>query len=59
MRALIDTNILLDLLLDRPEFVADATAIWDANRTQKFDGYISAVSPINVFYIARLNTLEA
>jgi predicted nucleic acid-binding protein len=53
MRALIDTNILLDLLLDRPPFADGAEAIWEACRDSRFDGYVSAISLINVFYIVR------
>ncbi len=53
IRALIDTNVVLDLLLTRPEFVDPAAAIWDANSQGKFEGHISAVTPVNVFYIAR------
>lgn len=53
MRALIDTNILLDLLLDRPPFADNAEAIWEAARTGRFEGYVAAISPVNVFYIVR------
>ena len=53
MRALIDTNILLDLLLERPVFVGMADAIWQANVEGRFEGYISAITPVNLFYIAR------
>ncbi len=53
MRALIDTNILLDLILDRLPFANEAEAIWEARRAGRFEGYIAAISPINVFYIVR------
>jgi predicted nucleic acid-binding protein len=53
MRALVDTNILLDLVLDRTPFVEDATVIWDACRAERFIGYVSAISPLNVFYVVR------
>jgi predicted nucleic acid-binding protein len=53
IRAFIDTNVVLDLLLTRQEFVDPAAEIWDANSQGKFKGYISAVTPVNVFYIAR------
>jgi predicted nucleic acid-binding protein len=53
MRALIDTDVILDVLLARPQFVADAMAIWQANETGTFEGYISAITPVNIFYIAR------
>lgn len=53
MRALLDTNVLLDLLLERPGFVDDAAAIWQAHVEGHFEGYISAITPVNLFYIAR------
>lgn len=53
MRVLLDTNILLDLVLDRAPFVEEATAIWEACRVEQFDGYVSAISPLNVFYVIR------
>jgi predicted nucleic acid-binding protein len=53
MRALVDTNILLDLVLDRAPFVEDAAAIWEACRAEQFIGYVSAISPLNVFYVVR------
>lgn len=32
MRVLIDTNVILDMLLERPAFLGAAQAIWRANR---------------------------
>ncbi len=53
MRALIDTNVLLDLVLDRAPFADQAEALWEAHRAGRFVGYISPISPVNVFYIVR------
>lgn len=53
MRVLLDTDVILDLLLDRPGFADDAAAIWEANEQGRLDAYISAITPVNVFYIAR------
>jgi len=53
MRVLVDTDVILDMLLARPEFVKEAAAIWKAKADDKFEGYISAITPVNVFYIAR------
>ena len=36
MRALLDTNVALDHLLDRPPFAADATALWQANAAGRY-----------------------
>ena len=53
MRVLVDTDVILDMLLARPDFVNEAAKVWEANTTGKFEGYISAITPVNVFYIAR------
>ena len=53
MRVLLDTSVILDFLLDRLPFADAATAVWQANEQGRFEGYISAITPINVFYIAR------
>ena len=53
MRVLLDTDVVLDLLLDRAPFGDDAAAIWDLNAAGKLEAYISAVTPVNVYYIAR------
>lgn len=53
IRALVDTNILLDLVLDRGPFIQDAVAIWEACRAERCIGYISAISPLDVFYVVR------
>ena len=52
MRALIDTNVLMDVLFEREPFLEPAKAIWQAVEQGRLDGYISAITPINVFYIA-------
>lgn len=53
MRVLLDTDVVLDLLLDREPFVEAAAALWELNGQNKVDAYISAITPVNVFYIAR------
>lgn len=53
MRVLLDTDVVLDLLLDREPFAADAVAIWQAGEKHQVDLYVSAITPINVFYVAR------
>ncbi|HVU13507.1 MAG TPA: PIN domain-containing protein [Phototrophicaceae bacterium] len=53
MRVLVDTDVILDVLLARPEFVEAASTVWQANIDGVFEGYISAITPVNVFYIAR------
>ena len=53
MRVLLDTDVILDFFLEREPFIANATALLEANQRGDFDGYISASTPINVFYHAR------
>jgi len=53
MRVLLDTDVVLDFLLARQPFGADARAIWQAHEQKRCRAYISAITPVNVFYIAR------
>ena len=52
-RVLLDTNVVLDFLLDRVPFADAAATLWQANDAGKITAYVSAVTPVNVFYIAR------
>lgn len=53
MRVLFDTNVILDLFLDRPLFADDAAQLWQANVDGRLEGFVSAITPVNLFYIAR------
>lgn len=53
MRVLIDTDVVLDLMLKRATFFADALAIWQAGDEGRYKRYIAAMTPINAFYVAR------
>lgn len=53
MRALLDTDVILDYLLEREPFAQTARELFELNAQGIFDGYISGITPINVFYIAR------
>jgi predicted nucleic acid-binding protein len=53
MRILLDTDVVLDFLLARQPFELDARAIWIACAQEHATGYISPITPVNVFYIAR------
>ena len=52
-RILLDTNVVLDFLLDRVPFADAAATLWQANDAGKITAYVSAITPVNVFYIAR------
>ncbi len=53
MKLLIDTNVVLDVLLNRTPWVADSQAVWDANHYRHIQGHVVATSVTNLFYIAR------
>ena len=53
MKVLIDTNVILDVLCNRPDFIEDSSKIWKYCEIDKIDGYISALSIPNIVYILR------
>jgi predicted nucleic acid-binding protein len=53
MRVLLDTDVILDYLLEREPFNQTAGKLLELSAQGVFDGYISSITPINVFYIAR------
>ena len=53
MVLLIDANIILDVLFNRPEFVKDSALIWKLCETERAKGYVSALTFANLVYIMR------
>ena len=53
MVLLIDANVILDVLLNRQEFVKDSSIIWKLCETGKVKGYVSALTFANLVYIMR------
>lgn len=53
MVLLIDANIILDVLLNRMEFVKDSSLIWKLCETEQAKGYVSALTFANLVYIMR------
>ena len=53
MKILIDTNIVLDLLLERAPFVEPAIALFEQIEQDNLEGYIAATTITNIFYIIR------
>lgn len=53
MRVLLDTNIILDYLLERELFVTDAEALFEAIQSQRIEGYVTATTLTDIFYIVR------
>ena len=53
MEVLIDTNVVLDVPLQRQPWETDASAIWAACDQGRLDGFVTASAITNIFYIAR------
>ena len=53
MVLLVDTNIILDVLLSRPEFVKDSSMIWKLCETEQAKGYLSTLTYTNMMYVMR------
>jgi predicted nucleic acid-binding protein len=53
MSGLIDVNVLLDVLLNRGPWAADAREVWRANHGGRFKGHVASTAITNLFYIAR------
>jgi predicted nucleic acid-binding protein len=53
VKILIDTNVVLDLLLEREPFVETAIALFDQIEQGKLEGAIAATTITNIFYIIR------
>lgn len=53
MRVLIDTNVVLDVILEREPFVEAAIALFALIEAGKIQGYIAATTITNIFYIVR------
>ena len=48
-----DTNVIIDVLTNREPFVEASQTVWQMHDEGEIDGYISAVSLTNLFYIVR------
>ena len=53
MKVLIDTNVILDVLCNRADFVAASSKVWKLCEINKIEGCISALSVPNIVYILR------
>ncbi len=53
MNVLLDTNIVLDLVLEREPWITDERELWEAMGTTRLIGHISATTVTDVFYIVR------
>lgn len=53
MQVLLDTNVILDFVLERDPHFAAAAELFELNATERYQGFVSSITPINVFYIGR------
>lgn len=53
MKILVDTNVILDVLCNRSEFVESSSRVWKYCEVNQVEGYISAMSVPNIAYILR------
>lgn len=56
MKILIDTNVVLDFLLQREPFFQDAERLFQAISNGQVVGYVTATTLTDIFYIARRHT---
>ncbi|MGN0642266.1 MAG: type II toxin-antitoxin system VapC family toxin [Huintestinicola sp.] len=53
MKVLIDTNVILDVLCGRAEYLEASSRVWKYCEVNKISGVISALSVPNIVYILR------
>ncbi len=53
MKVFIDTNVLLDVMLERRGFYRDSLTVWSLAEQDEITGQISVISFNNIYYIVR------
>jgi predicted nucleic acid-binding protein len=53
MRVLLDSNVILDVLLAREPWVAEASDVWRGCLSGAIQGYITATSVTDIYYLSR------
>ena len=53
MRVLLDTNIVLDVILDREPFAQESGRIWVASDQGLFEAYLASFTIPTIYYICR------
>ena len=53
MRILLDSDVVFDFLLERQPFFQAARELMLRNTNGEFEGYISSITPVNLFYHGR------
>lgn len=52
-KVLIDSDVILDLLLDREPFGTQSERIFESLATERIQGYVSVAALLNIYYIVR------
>ncbi len=58
MKVLLDTNIVLDLLLQREPFCDDAKVIFELIESNKIEGYLCATTITTIYYLISKNSTK-
>ena len=53
MRVLLDTDVVLDFVLERNPYFKAAAELFELNAREQLRGFVSSITPINIFYIGR------
>jgi len=53
MKIFVDTNVILDILLEREPFSEDSCVVWDAVENRDFEGFVSSVSVQNIYFLVK------
>jgi predicted nucleic acid-binding protein len=53
MKVLIDTNVVLDVLINNAVFFANSKKIFDFTEQKRITGFITASAVTDIFYIAQ------
>lgn len=56
MKIMCDTNIIIDMLLEREPFVEDSCSVLSLCEEHKIDGFVSASSVTDIYYLVRKYT---
>ena len=58
MKVFYDSNVVLDVLLNRTDFVSDSLTALKLSENKIVKGYISVVSITDIFYLVKKNGLD-
>ena len=53
MKIMCDTNVIIDVLLEREPFIEDSYKILKLFEERKLDGFVSASSVTDIYYLVR------